>query len=68
VRGRVFSFYDALVNATFVAAAAAAALVLPDTGKSYLVLATIAAGYALVALGYAALTNAGRVPVLRGGR
>ncbi|WP_116040410.1 MFS transporter [Amycolatopsis palatopharyngis] len=53
VRGRVFSFYDALFNATFVAAAAAAALTLPDSGKSYPVLAFIAAGYALTAAGYA---------------
>lgn len=52
-RGRVFSFYDALFNATFVAAAGTAALVLPDSGKSYPVLAVIAAGYVLTAAGYA---------------
>lgn len=52
-RGRVFSFYDAVFNATFVAAAAVAALVLPDSGKSYPMLAVIAAGYALTAVGYA---------------
>jgi MFS family permease len=52
-RGRVFSFYDALFNATFVAAAGIAALALPDSGKSYPVLAVIAVGYALAAAGYA---------------
>jgi MFS family permease len=51
-RGRVFSFYDTLFNVTFVAAALVAAFVLPDTGKSYAVVAFIAAGYALTALGY----------------
>ncbi|MFI5593913.1 MFS transporter [Amycolatopsis sp. NPDC051758] len=58
-RGRVFAFYDALFNATFVAAAAVAALVLPDSGKSYPVLGVIAAGYAVTAAGYAL---AGRRP------
>jgi hypothetical protein len=52
-RGRVFSFYDALFNATFVAAAVLAAVALPDTGKSYPMLAVIAVGYALTATGYA---------------
>ncbi|GAA1579944.1 MFS transporter [Kribbella sancticallisti] len=52
-RGRVFSFYDTLFNATFVAAAAVAAVALPDTGKSYPMLTVIACGYALVAIGYA---------------
>lgn len=37
-RGRVFAFYDVLFNATFVAAASTAALVLPPSGRSYVVL------------------------------
>jgi len=52
-RGRVFSFYDILFNVSFVSAAAFAALSLPPNGKSYVVLAVIAAGYALTALAYA---------------
>ena len=56
-RGRVFSLYDVIFNVAFVAAAAAAAAVLPFDGKSYTVLAAVAAGYLLTALGYAALTR-----------
>jgi MFS family permease len=52
-RGRVFSLYDVIFNVAFVAAAAVAAAVLPDTGKSYAVVAAIAVGYLLTALGYA---------------
>jgi MFS family permease len=51
-RGRVFSFYDVLFNVTFVAAAAFAALTLPASGKSYLVISVISVGYALTALVY----------------
>jgi MFS family permease len=60
-RGRVFSFYDVLFNVTFVAAAAFAALTLPPSGKSYLVLGIIAAGYAVTAVVYARII-AGRAP------
>lgn len=52
-RGRVFSLYDVLFNVAFVAAAATAAVVLPEDGRSHLVLAAIAAGYLLTALAYA---------------
>jgi MFS family permease len=51
-RGRVFSFYDTLFNVTFVAAAVVAAFLLPVSGKSYPMLVTVAAGYALTAVGY----------------
>ena len=51
-RGRVFSFYDTTFNASFVSAAGAAAVLLPDDGKSYLVIALVAVGYALTALVY----------------
>lgn len=51
-RGRVFAFYDATFNLTFVSAAVAGAVVLPASGKSYAVLAGIAAGYAATAMGY----------------
>ena len=57
LRGRVFSLYDTLFQVTFVAAAVFAALTLPDTGKSYPVLAFVAAGYAAAAAGYAWATR-----------
>jgi MFS family permease len=56
-RGRVFVLYDVIFNVAFVAAAGAAAIVLPANGKSYAVLAVISIGYALTALGYAAVTR-----------
>ena len=56
-RGRVFSLYDVIFNVAFVAAAAVGALVLPATGKSYVVLGVIAVGYALTALWYAQVTR-----------
>ena len=54
-RGRVFSFYDTLFNVSFVAAAAAAAVVLPADGKSYLALGMVAVGYAVTAVVYGVL-------------
>ena len=52
-RGRVFSLYDVIFNVAFVAAAAVAAVVLPDDGKSYVVLGVVASGYLLTGVGYA---------------
>ena len=52
-RGRVFSLYDVIFNVAFVAAAAVGAVVLPVTGKSYVVVGAISLGYALTALWYA---------------
>jgi hypothetical protein len=51
-RGRVFSIYDVLFNLAFVGAAALAAAVVPDDGRSYGVVAAGAAGYALTAVTY----------------
>lgn len=51
-RGRVFAFYDVLFNVAFVAAAGVGALIVPANGKSYAVLAFMATGYVLTALGY----------------
>ncbi|MFG3662235.1 MFS transporter [Streptomyces sp. NPDC047706] len=48
-RGRVFSFYDVLFNAAFVAAAGVAALMLPPDGRSVPLVLTVAAIYAAVA-------------------
>lgn len=61
-RGRVFALYDVLFNVSFVAAAATAAVVLPETGRSYPVLGVVAAGYLLTAGLYA---RAARVSSLR---
>ena len=52
-RGRVFALYDVVFNVTFVAAAAVAALVLPDSGRSPATMVTIALGYLLTAAVYA---------------
>ncbi len=52
-RGRVFSLYDVLFNVVFVAAAAVGILIVPTSGKSYVALGLIAAGYAVTAIAYA---------------
>jgi MFS family permease len=52
-RGRVFSFYDMIYNAAFVASAVLAALVLPPDGYSRPALLLMAVLYALAAVGYA---------------
>ncbi|SED11798.1 MFS-type transporter involved in bile tolerance, Atg22 family [Streptomyces sp. 2131.1] len=49
-RGRAFSFYDVLFNVAFVAAAAAAALMLPPDGRSVALVMGVAALYASSAL------------------
>jgi MFS family permease len=53
-RGRVFALYDVIFNVAFVAAAAAGAVVLPDTGRAPVVLVALAMGYALRGWWYAA--------------
>jgi predicted MFS family arabinose efflux permease len=54
----VFSLYDVIFNVAFVAAAAVAGLVLPPSGKSYVVLLAVALGYAATATWYARVTRA----------
>jgi MFS family permease len=44
-RGRVFSVYDVVVNGAIVSGAVIAALLLPDTGDSYLVPSIVAGIY-----------------------
>ena len=66
-RGRVFAFYDILFNVTFVSAATLAALILPNTGKSYGVLTVIAVGYGLTALAYLAVTTRGQAAAAASG-
>ncbi|WP_185972522.1 MFS transporter [Georgenia yuyongxinii] len=51
-RGRAFSLYDVLYNAAFVAAAALAAVALPDTGWSRTTFAVLTLVYVAVALAY----------------
>src|SRR5262249_57807081 len=55
--GGAFAVSDVLCNATFVAGAAVAAVVVPVTGKSYLVLAMAAACYLIAAAGYLAVSR-----------
>jgi MFS family permease len=51
-RGRVFSLYDMLFNGAFVLGAAITAGFLPDTGRSYGMLLTVAVGYLAAAACY----------------
>ena len=51
-RGRVFSLYDVIFNVAFVAAAATAAVVLPEDGRAYPVLVVLSAGYLVTAVAY----------------
>ncbi|MGX1882373.1 MFS transporter [Streptomyces sp. NPDC055287] len=48
-RGRIFSIYDVLFNVAFVGAAATAAVMLPDDGRSAALVVTVAMIYAAVA-------------------
>ena len=56
-RGRVFALYDMLFNVPFVLGAVVAAQIIPDTGKSYLLIAVAAAGYVLAAAAYGAVSH-----------
>ena len=56
-RGRVFSLYDMIFNVGQVSAAALGAAILPDSGKSYAVLAFVALGFAATAFVYARLSR-----------
>jgi MFS family permease len=56
-RGRVFSLYDMIFNVGQVSAAALGALILPDSGKSYPVLAFVVLGFAFTAACYARLSK-----------
>jgi MFS family permease len=51
-RGRMFAFYDVMFNVTIVAGALISAAFLPRTGKSPVIIALVAAGYAVIACGY----------------
>jgi MFS family permease len=61
-RGRVFTVYDMVFNAVFVAAAALAAVVLPVSGFSRPVYLALAAGYLATALTYSRLNTRAAAP------
>jgi MFS family permease len=70
-RGRVFSFYDTLFNVSFVSAATAAAVVVPDDGRSLAVVGLVTAGFGLTALVYGGLLRRAHEPaepILAAGR
>jgi hypothetical protein len=56
-RGRVFALYDMLFNVPFVVGAVVAAQIIPDSGKSYLLVAVAAGGYLLAAVAYGAVSR-----------
>jgi len=51
-RGRVFAFYDMMFNAAYVAGAALSVVVMPEDGHSPVLVALVAAGFAVVAAAY----------------
>jgi MFS family permease len=51
-RGRIFSFYDMMFNITFVAGAALSAAFMPLTGRSSVIIALVAAGFAVASASY----------------
>ncbi|MFL6239638.1 MAG: MFS transporter [Actinomycetes bacterium] len=56
-RGRVFSLYDVVFNVSFVAAAGVGVILLPMSGKSYVVVTLISLGYLAAGLGYRRTCN-----------
>jgi MFS family permease len=56
-RGRVFALYDMLFNVPFVLGALVAAQIIPDSGKSYLLIAVASAGYLLAAGAYGVVSR-----------
>jgi hypothetical protein len=56
-RGRVFALYDMLFNVPYVLGAVVAAQIIPDNGKSYLLITVASAGYLLAAGAYAAVSR-----------
>jgi MFS family permease len=56
-RGRVFALYDMLFNVPFVVGAAAASLIMPRDGRSFLLVGLVAAAYVASAAAYALLNR-----------
>ncbi|MDP9181361.1 MAG: MFS transporter [Actinomycetota bacterium] len=61
-RGRVFSFYDTLFNVSFVSAAVAASVIVPDNGRSLGVVTLVTCGFGLTALVYGGLLRRAQEP------
>ena len=51
-RGRIFAFYDMMFNAAYVAGAALSVVIMPADGHSPVLVGLVAAGFAVVAVGY----------------
>jgi hypothetical protein len=51
-RGRAFAFYDMMYNVTYALGAVIFASFMPSDGRSALIIGLVAAGYAIVAVGY----------------
>lgn len=60
-RGRVFAFYDVVFNVAFVAAAGAAALLLPQDGHAPVLFGLVAVLYGATAAAYWTTVRSGRV-------
>jgi MFS family permease len=56
-RGRMFAFYDVMFNVTLAAGALISAAFMPRTGRSPVIIAVVAVGYAVVAAGYWLLSH-----------
>jgi MFS family permease len=61
-RGRVFAIYDTLFNVSLVAAAATAARIVPDDGRSLGVVVLVTAGFAATALAYGSVVRRAHDP------
>ena len=65
-RGRVFAFYDMMVNATFVAGAGLSAAFMPSNGHTPAIIGVVAVGYAVTAAGYWLVQGGGQSPASAG--
>jgi MFS family permease len=61
-RGRVFAIYDTLFNVSLVAAAAGAARVVPDDGRSLGVVLLVTAGFAVTGVAYGSVVRRAHEP------
>ncbi|HLK00538.1 MAG TPA: hypothetical protein VKU39_11605, partial [Streptosporangiaceae bacterium] len=51
-RGRVFAFYDLMFNVLYVAGVGVSSAFMPDNGRAPVIVLLVAAGFAVVAIGY----------------
>ena len=52
-RGRVFAFYDLMFNVLYVAGVGVSSVFMPDNGRAPVIVLLVAAGFAVLAAGYA---------------